>query len=177
LPNHPALPALPPGRGLPATSVVAGIGAVLAAGLALIGCGGGGPAEPAAVTEAWAVPAGNGNSAAVYATITASGTDELTGARVDAQVARRAAIVNPADEQAGEPGHLGHLDPGGSLTDDHSHTVVLEPDTAIALEPGRAYLALDLLAEPLEPGTTFEITLTFDESPDVTTEVTVRDPL
>jgi copper(I)-binding protein len=126
------------------------------------------------VTDAWAVPVGDGGSAAVYATITASTDDELTGAHVDPEIARRTAIVNPGREDADQPGHLGHLDPGGSLNDDHSHTVALRTDTPVTLEPGRAYLALDLLAAPLQPGDTFEITLTFDDSPDVLTDVTVR---
>ena len=36
-------------------------------------CGGGGAADPATVTDAWAVTVGDGDSAAVYATITAAG--------------------------------------------------------------------------------------------------------
>jgi copper(I)-binding protein len=140
------------------------------------GCGGGGPADPATVTDAWAVDIDDGSSAAVYATITTSTADELTGAHVDPQVARRTAIVNPDDVASDEPGHLGHLDPGGSLNDDHSPTVALRPDTPVSLEPGHAYVALDLLAAPLEPGTTFEITLTFDNSPDTRAQVTVRPP-
>jgi len=140
------------------------------------GCGGGGPADAAAVDDAWAVPVGDGTAAAVYATITATTDDELTGAHVDREVARRAGVVNAADSASGQPGHLGHLDPGGALNDDHSHTVALRPDTPVTLEPGRTYLALDLVTNPLQPGDTFEITLTFDDSPDVRTQVTVRSP-
>jgi copper(I)-binding protein len=140
------------------------------------GCGGGGPDDSAVVADAWAVPVGDGTAAAVYATITATTDDELTGAHVDREVARRAGVVDPDDTATGQPGHLGHLDPGGALNDDHSHTVALRPDTPVTLEPGRSYLALDLLATPLQPGDTFEITLTFDDSPDVRTQVTVRPP-
>jgi copper(I)-binding protein len=148
----------------------------LALALGAGGCGGGGPDSPAVVADAWAVPVGDGRSAAVYATITATGADELTGASVAADIARRAELVNPADTGSDEPGHLGHLDPGGSLNDDHSHTVTLRADTPVVLEPGRAYVALDLLAVPLRPGDTFEITLTFENSPDVRTDVAVRAP-
>jgi copper(I)-binding protein len=157
---------------LVAVAVTVAVAAVAVSG----GCGGGGPADPATVTDAWAVPVGDGSSAAVYATITASSADELTGAHVDPEVARRTAVVNPSDDEADEPGHLGHLDPGGSLNDDLAHTVALRPDTPVTLEPGRAYLALDLLAAPLQPGHTFTLTLTFDDSPDVPTQVTVHPP-
>jgi copper(I)-binding protein len=121
-----------------------------------------------------AAAVGGGISAAVYATITTSTDDELTGVQVDRGVARRAEVVNRDGSPANEPGHLGHLDPGGSLQDDHSHTIALRSDTPVTLEPGRAYVALDLLAAPLRPGDTFEITLTLDDSPDVRTQVTVR---
>jgi copper(I)-binding protein len=138
------------------------------------GCGGGGSADSAVVDDAWAVPVDDGSAAAVYATITASTADELTDAHVDRGVARRAELVNPADNASGQPGHLGHLDPGGSLNDDHSHKVTLRPDTPARLEPGRAHVALDLVTHPLRPGDSFEITFIFDESPDVRVEVTVR---
>jgi copper(I)-binding protein len=138
------------------------------------GCGGGSP-DAAVVDDAWAMPVDD-STAAVYATVTASSRDELTGAYVDRDVARRVALVNPDHAASGQPGHLGHLDPGGSLNDDHSDKLALRPDTPVTLEPGRAHVALDLLAAPLQPGDSFELTLTFDESPDVRTEVTVRPP-
>lgn len=150
--------------------------AAVAAALATAGGCGGGGSDPAEVADAWAVPVGDGASAAVYATITATTSDELTGAHVDRDVARRAGVVDPDEAASDEPGHLGHLDPGGSLNDDQHHTIALRPDTAVTLEPGRAHLALDLLAAPLRPGDTFDITLTFDDSPDVRTRVTVRSP-
>ncbi len=163
--------------GLVAAAVlVVPIAVAIALAVVAAGCGGGGPAEPATVTEAWAVPVGDGTTAAVYATVTAAGADELTGGDVTTDVARRVEIVNPGDEADDEPGHLGHLDPGGSLQEDHSHTVELPDGTPVRLEPGGAHLSLDLLAEPLEPGDTFELTLTFGEGPDVPTEVTVRPP-
>lgn len=159
---------LGPSWRLAAVAALAWVGLVGSVG----GCGGG-STEPAVVDDAWAVPVGDGDAAVVYATITASTADELTGAHVDRDIARRAGVVNPEDASA-EPGHLGHLDPGGSLNDDQHHTIALRPDTPVALEPGRAHLALDLLTTPLQPGDTFEITFTFDESPDVRTRVTVR---
>lgn len=149
---------------------------VALAGLAFAAsCGGGGPAEPATVTDAWAVPVGDGGSAAaVYATVTAAGDDRLTGGDVGTDVARRVEVVNPGTEADDEPGHLGHLDPGGSLADDHGHTVELPAGTPVALAPDGAHLTLDVLARPLRPGDTFELTLTFDDGPAVTTTVEVR---
>lgn len=156
--------------------LVVPIAVAIALAVVAAGCGSGGPAEPAAIAEAWAVPVGDGTTAAVYVTVTAAGGDELTGGDVGADVARRVEVVNPDDESEDEPGHLGHLDPGGSLQDDHSHTVELPAGTPVRLEPGGAHLSLDLLAEPLEPGDSFELTLTFAEGPDVPTVVTVRPP-
>lgn len=153
-----------------AVAVVAG--GVAACGV-VAGCGGDGDADPPTVRDGWAVPVG-GEAAAVYMTIVAREGDELTAARVARDVAARAEVVNPAEGAGDQPGHLGHLDPGGSLNDDQHHTVALRPDTPVTLEPGGAHLALDLLASPLRPGDTFEITLTFDDSPDVRTRVTVR---
>ena len=72
------------------------------------------------------------------------------------------------------PGHLGHLDPGGSLGGDHGHTVVLPADRPVALEPDGAYLTVGPLARPLAAGDTFPVTLSFREAPDLTVEVTVR---
>jgi hypothetical protein len=127
------------------------------------------------VTDAWAVPVGDdGSAAAVYATVTAAGDDELTGGDVDATVARRVEVVNPGTEADGEPGHLGHLDPGGSLAEDHGHTVELPAGRPVALAPDGAHLTLDVLARPLRPGDTFELTLTFENGPPTTTEVEVR---
>ena len=150
--------------------------ALVAVGAACVGgCGGDGPAAPATVDGGWARPVGDGSSAAVYLTITASAADELTDVHVTASVAQRVQVVNPDDASTDEPGHLGHLDPGGSLNGDaHGHPLELPADTPVALEPGGAYLALDSLAAPLEPGDTFPVTLSFDDSPDVTLDVTVR---
>jgi len=158
--------------------IVAAAAAAAAATVAAttVGCGGGGRAEPAAVADAWAVPVGDGSSAAVYVTVTAAASDELTGGDVAADVARRVEVVNPASESEDEPGHLGHLDPGGSLAEDHSHTVELPAGTPVSLEPGGAHLTLEPLAAALRPGDTFDLTLTFADGPDVPTEVTVRPP-
>lgn len=148
--------------------------AVVLASLAVLGgCGGDGPGDPPTVRDGWAVPVG-GESAAVYMTITAAEGDELTAARVDGRVAARVEVVNPADGGEDGPGHLGHLDPGGSLGADHDHAVALPADRPVTLEPDGAYLAVGPLADSLVPGDTFPVTLSFREGPDVTVDVTVR---
>ena len=150
-------------------ALAAAVGAATLAG----GCGSGGPVEPATVGDAWAAPVGDGTAAAAYLTVTAAGDDELEGARVARDVARRAQVVNPADTSEDGPGHLGHLDPGGSLNGGHAHTLELPAGAPVALEPGGAHLALDALAAPLAPGDTFTLTLLFAEGPDVDVEVEV----
>jgi copper(I)-binding protein len=125
------------------------------------------------VRDGWAAPVGP-EAAAVYMTITAPERDELTAARVDRTVAARVEVVNPADGGEDGPGHLGHLDPGGSLGGDHGHTLALPADRPVTLEPDGAYLAVGPLAEPLASGDTFPLTLSFRDAPDVTVDVTMR---
>lgn len=67
---------------------------------------------------------------------------------MERNVAARAEVVNPAHGGEDGPGHLGHLDPGGSLGGDHGHAVALPADRPVTLEPGGAYLALGPLTEP-----------------------------
>jgi len=111
-------------------------------------------------------------AATVYLTITAAEDDELTAARVDRGVAARTELVNPAADED-DPGHQGHLDPGGSLGP-HGHTVALPADRPVRLEPDGAYFALGPLAEPLATGDTIPVTLLFRDADDLTVEVTVR---
>jgi hypothetical protein len=158
-------------RPRPARAAVAAAAASL---VALGACGGGGPAAAPDVTDGWAVPVGT-DAAAVYMTITAAEGDELTAARVEREVAARTEVVNPGDDEEATAGHLGHLDPGGSLDGDHGHAVELPADRAVALEPAGAYLSVGPLAEPLAAGDTFPVTLTFRDGADATVDVTVRD--
>jgi copper(I)-binding protein len=153
-------------------SALAAIAVVLAVGL-FGGCGSGGSGDPPDVREGWAAPVGR-EAAAVYLTIVAPERDELTAARVERVVASRVEVVNPTDGGEDGPGHLGHLDPGGSLGGDHDHSVALPAGRPVTLEPGGAYLAVGPLAEPLASGDTFPVTLSFRDAPDVTVDVTMR---
>ena len=161
---HPFAPAHP------SALAAAAIATAVAAATVVGGCGGG---EPPAVEDGWAVAVAD-EAAAVYMTITAAEGDELTAARVGSDVAARTEVVNPADQEEDGPGHLGHLDPGGSLDGDHGHTVALPADRPVALEPDGAHLTVGPLAEPLAAGDSFPVTLSFREAPDLTVDVTVR---
>jgi copper(I)-binding protein len=165
--GSPAAGRVPRGRAGP---VAAG---ALAAAALLGGCGGGGAAAPPVVDDGWAAPIDD-QAAAVYMTITAPEGDELTAARVTRQVAARTAVVDPAEDGEDGPGHLGHLDPGGSLGGTERHTVPLPADRPVTLEPGGFYLAIGPLNEPLAPGDTFPVTLSFREADAVTVDVTVQ---
>jgi copper(I)-binding protein len=159
-------------RPLCVLAVVAAVAAVAPVAL-LGGCGSGGSGDPPDVRDGWAAPVGR-EAAAVYLTIVAPERDELTAARVERAVASRVEVVNPADGGEDGPGHLGHLDPGGSLGGDHDHSVALPAGRPVTLEPGGAYLAVGPLAEPLASGDTFPVTLSFRDAPDVTVDVTMR---
>ena len=122
-------------------------------------------AQPAnvAVTEVWARatpgPAGTG---AVYATVTASQPDRLTGATTP--VAAMAEL-----HQSSVANDMAQMRPvAGGLP--------VTPGTPVRLSPGGYHIMLMQLKHPLQQGEHFPITFTFQHAAPVTTEVTVTSP-
>lgn len=122
-------------------------------------------AQPAnvAVSEVWArATPGTAGTGAVYATVTASQPDRLTGASTPA--AGMAEL-----HQSSESGGMSEMRPvAGGLP--------VVPGTPVHLNPGGYHIMLMQLKHPLRQGEQFPITFTFEHAPSVTTEVTVTSP-
>jgi periplasmic copper chaperone A len=117
------------------------------------------------VEDAWArtspMMATNG---AAYMVLTSTVDDRLVAASVDEVVAATAEVHETAmDEETGE---MAMREVDG---------IDLPAGVAVTLEPGGYHVMLLDLASPLEPGTTIEVTLTFEEAGEQTVTVEVRD--
>jgi periplasmic copper chaperone A len=117
------------------------------------------------VEGAWArtspMAATNG---AAYMVLTSSVDDRLVAASVDESVAATAEVHETAMDD--ETGEMAMREVDG---------IDLPAGTAVTLEPGGYHVMLLDLASPLEPGTTIEVTLTFEDAGEQTVTVEVRD--
>jgi periplasmic copper chaperone A len=117
------------------------------------------------VEDAWArtspMAASNG---AAYMILTSTVDDRLVAASVDEAVAATAEVHETAMDD--ETGEMAMREVAG---------IDLPAGTAVTLEPGGYHVMLLDLASPLEPGTTIEVTLTFEEAGEQTVTVEVRD--
>ncbi|HEX4982137.1 MAG TPA: copper chaperone PCu(A)C [Ilumatobacteraceae bacterium] len=121
--------------------------------------------ESVQVSNAWArtSPAGVTDGAA-YMTLESAVDDQLDGALVPTDVA---AAVELHETVA--------ADDGASMTMQQVSAVELPSGEAVAFEPGGLHMMLVDLAAPLEPGSSFELTLVFASSEPETVTVEVRD--
>ena len=122
-------------------------------------------AQPAnvAVTEAWArATPGTASTGVVYATVTASQADRLTGASTP--VAGMAEL-----HQSSAIGSMTQMRPvpGG---------LPVIPGIPVRLSPAGYHIMLMELKHPLQQGDRFPITFTFEHAASVTTEVAVTSP-
>lgn len=114
------------------------------------------------VRDAWARPASAGMGSAAYLTIVNGQLrdDALVG------VSTAAAASAQLHETTTDNGMTG-MHPVGSIP--------IRAGQTVALEPGGFHIMLDDLTEDLQPGGTFQLTLTFEQTGPVTTLVDVRD--
>ena len=135
----------------------------IATALALLAgaCGGSDGVE---IEKPWARASAMVDGAgAAYMEISSPEADRLIGVSVDSTVAAMAEIHETSmnDEGAMMMSEVGRIDiPAGET---------------VMLEPGGYHIMLMQLAEPLEPGNTFDLTLQFAEGGDITVEVEVRE--
>jgi periplasmic copper chaperone A len=125
----------------------------------------GGDTPTVAVDGAWArtspMMATNG---AVYMELTASTDDRLVAARVDASVAAASEV------------HETVMDPDSQeMAMRETDAIALPAGETVVLEPGGFHVMLLDLVEPLEPGTSIEVTLVFEAAGEVSIEAEVRD--
>ncbi len=119
--------------------------------------------------------------------------DRLIGASVDASVAATTE-VHETVEAGGHMGDDGAMDDGGGMGEDMGgdgdmsemegmgamsmqevESIELLAGQTVNLEPGGFHIMLLDLAEPLELGDTFDVTLDFETAADLVVTVEVRD--
>lgn len=125
-------------------------------------CGGDGGID---IDDAWARSSARmQNAGAVYMTITAGGDgDRLTGVSVDSSVAMMAEL------------HETQMSDDGTMAMQEVPNMAIPADGELKLEPGSFHIMLMQLAEPLESGAEFPVTLTFENAGEVTVDVEVRE--
>ncbi|MET0146088.1 MAG: copper chaperone PCu(A)C [Ilumatobacteraceae bacterium] len=134
----------------------------------LAACGGDGDAASRSdgsvvVTDVWARATPPGTTVgAVYLTATSDTADSLTGADVDPAIAASATL------------HSTETSGGMSMMTAQS-TLEIPTGDVLALEPSGSHIMLVDLTGPLESGTTFDLTLHFEQAGDETVTVEVRD--
>lgn len=136
------------------------LGAVVA--LLAAACGGSGDLE---VSDAWARNSARMQDAgAVYLTINGGGeADRLLSASVPAAVAARAEL------------HESSMADDGQMMMQMLPAIEVPADGEVALAPGGLHVMLMQLADPLDVGEEFDVTLTFEQAGTVTVTVEVRE--
>lgn len=128
------------------------------------------------VEKAWARTSPMMSTAgAAYMVITSPTTDRLVGAAVDASIAATAEIheTTMGGDMGGDMGSTPTSEAPMMMREVDG--VDLPAGTAVAFEPGGYHVMLLDLAEPLEVGTTFTLTLTFEQAGTRDVTVTVAD--
>jgi len=152
--------------------------------LVLAGCGSDDGGDGASVDGAWARTSPMmADAGAAYMDITADADGELVGVSVDSEVAATAELHETvmveggemaddemADDEMADDGEM-----AGTMTMQEVTSISLPAGETVSLEPGGYHVMLLELAEPLELGATFEVTLEFDTGDDMVVEVEVRD--
>ncbi|MDJ0498582.1 MAG: copper chaperone PCu(A)C [Acidimicrobiia bacterium] len=157
-------------------------------GLLAAGCGGD---DGVSVDKPWARNSPMMASAgAIYMDLEASEDDRLIGASVDSSIAGKVEIHETAmmDDSMGEEGAMG--DEGamgeegemggeggqmGAMMMREVGEIALPAGTTVNLKPGGLHIMLLEIAEPLELGEKFDVTLTFENAGEKVVEVEVRE--
>ena len=154
-------------------SAVAALIAISAVGA----CGSGASTAAPSISQAWvAVDPNLARPVPIYLTIESRNGDRLTKATVARDIALRVDFLGiDSEEHSKLPGHLGHLDPGGSLGPEPKLSEIpIRSGGATVLKPGGAYLALADLERPLRAGDRVPLTLYFASGAVVIASVEVR---
>ena len=157
--------------------------------LILASCGG---SDPITVSDAWARSSPSGvTMGAAYFDITSVDDDSLVAVSVSSDVAARAEIHEVVkamdlgddemhDHDMGDDEMHDHDmgDDGmhdGAMSMQETDALELPAGTLVQLVPGGYHIMLIDLAKPLVVGETFDLTLDFDQAPDLTVTVEVSD--
>ena len=137
--------------------------------LILASCGG---SDPVTVSDAWARSSPSGvTMGAAYFDITSAVDDSLVAVSVSRDVAARAEIheVVKAMDMGDDEMH------DDAMSMQEMDALELPAGTLVQLAPGGYHIMMIDLAKPLVVGETFDLTLDFDQAPDLTVTVEVSD--
>jgi copper(I)-binding protein len=137
--------------------------------LILASCGG---SDPITVSDAWARSSPSGvTMGAAYFDITSVDDDSLVAVSVSSDVAARAEIheVVKAMDMGDDEMH------DDAMSMQEMDALELPAGTLVQLAPGGYHIMMIDLAKPLVVGETFDLTLDFDQAPDLTVTVEVSD--
>lgn len=163
------------------TSRIAG---AVSLAMALAACG---SAEAVSADGAWARTSPMmATAGAVYMNLTSEETDRLVGASVDTSIAATTEVHETVETGAhmgddgegddmGGKGDMSEMEGMGAMTMQEVESIELPAGQTINLEPGGFHIMLLDLAEPLEVGDTFDVTLDFEDADDLVVTVEVRD--
>ena len=155
-------------------------GAFAFSGVLVLGsCGG---SDPITVSDVWARSSPSGvTMGAAYFDITSVDDDSLVAVSVSRDVAARAEIHEAVKAMDMGDDEMHDHDMG----DDEMHedamsmqemdALELPAGTLVQLVPGGYHIMLIDLAKPLVVGETFDLTLDFDQAPDLTVTIEVSD--
>ena len=157
--------------------------------LVLASCGG---SDPITVSDVWARSSPSGvTMGAAYFDITSVDDDSLVAVSVSSDVAARAEIHEAVKAMDMGDDEMHDHDMGDDETHDHDmgddemhedamsmqemDALELPAGTLVQLVPGGYHIMLIDLAKPLVVGETFDLTLDFDQAPDLTVTIEVSD--
>lgn len=176
---HPPTPSVRPACGRGLLALVAMLALVAAA------CGDD-DAEALSTSDVWArTSPAMADAGAVYMTVESDEGASIVGASVDESVAARVELHETtiadgdmadtddradSDDMAMEDG-----DHGGAMMMQEVEAIEVPAGGSVGLEPGGLHIMLLELAEPLEAGTSFDLTLILDDGEEHQVSVEVRD--
>lgn len=148
--------------------------AVVVAGL-VAACGSDASTATFAVEAAWSRPTPSmATNGVIYMTVTTDVDDVLVAAEVPSSVALRAELHESMSSGAAGSGHHGGGD-AESGEAAHVEEFAVTVGTPLVFEPGGNHVMLIDLVQPLAIGDRFSLTLRFESSRMLTTDVTVAD--
>lgn len=116
-----------------------------------------------AIRDAWARPGAAGANSAIYFTIENGGAADTL-----LEAASTVAAVNEL--------HMSMMNSEGVMSMHHQENVPISAGETVEFAPGGLHVMLIDLADGLEPGDQFDLTLTFENAGEMNVPVTVREP-
>ncbi len=163
-------------------------------GLVATACGDDGATGPS-IDAAWARTSPmNVDAGAAYFTISSDEAITIVGVSVDSSIAATAELhettmadmegdgdmaeddmADMTEEDMGDMAEDDMADMGGAMMMQEVESIPVAAGSSVAFEPGGLHVMLLELAEPLELGHTFAVTISLDDGSEIDVDVEVRD--